>query len=255
MPSPGFHEIVKAVLIAALAAAMLTATFHFVFTERVIQQAIELEEQAQSAGGEERPVVSRPAQKAGLFVGFLMYGVVAGLFLGGLYFIVRRWLSGTSSGKLGFLLALAAYWSVALFPFLKYPANPPGVGDPETIYHRQQLYLGIIGLSLAGGILAYALYRSLTKLRGKRLTGLLWVLPLTVYGSYMLVIYLVMPTSSDPVSVPMELVSKFRALSLAGLTLFWLLLGSLSYWLLNRQSALRVPIQQPSGGSSERASG
>jgi len=39
------------------------------------------------------------------------------------------------------------WWSVALIPFLKYPANPPGVGNPETMAFRQGIQLGFIALS------------------------------------------------------------------------------------------------------------
>ena len=30
---------------------------------------------------------------------------------------------------------------------IKYPANPPAVGDPETIYYRQSLYVGYLAIS------------------------------------------------------------------------------------------------------------
>jgi hypothetical protein len=38
---------------------------------------------------------------------------------------------------------------VALFliPSLKYPANPPAVGNPDTIYYREILYVGFIAIS------------------------------------------------------------------------------------------------------------
>jgi hypothetical protein len=34
-----------------------------------------------------------------------------------------------------------------LVPALKYPANPPAVGDPETIYYRESLYIGLLTIS------------------------------------------------------------------------------------------------------------
>ena len=39
---------------------------------------------------------------------------------------------------------------MAIFPFLKYPANPPGVGEPESIGYRQTLYVGFIALAVLG---------------------------------------------------------------------------------------------------------
>jgi len=34
-----------------------------------------------------------------------------------------------------------------LVPALKYPANPLAVGDPETIYYRESLYIGLLAIS------------------------------------------------------------------------------------------------------------
>ena len=34
-----------------------------------------------------------------------------------------------------------------LVPALKYPANPPAVGNPETIYYRESLYIGLVAIS------------------------------------------------------------------------------------------------------------
>jgi len=241
--------VLKAALVAALVAALAAAVFHFAFTERVIQQAIDLEEKLRGAGHEEEEVVSRSGQRAGLFLGFLMYGVAVGLLFAGVYFLVQRWLSRIGSGRLGLLLALAGYWSVALFPFLKYPANPPGVGDADTIYYRQQLYLGLIGLSLVGAALAFATERLLARFGSSQLgPGWRLLFVLTLYGGYLAVVFLAVPDNPDPVPISMNLVWKFRALSLTGLTLFWLVLGALSGLLLSRQAA---PL--PAEGTVRRA--
>jgi len=42
------------------------------------------------------------------------------------------------------LLALAAFITIALVPMLKYPANPPAVGNPDTIGPRTGLYLSML---------------------------------------------------------------------------------------------------------------
>ncbi len=44
-------------------------------------------------------------------------------------------------------------------------------------------------------------------------------------------LYLLMPANPDPVEIPMTIVTTFRIFSLAGLTIFWLILG-LSFGLL-----------------------
>ncbi len=47
------------------------------------------------------------------------------------------------------LLALAAFVAVVLVPQIKYPANPPAVGSPETIGIRTGLFFIMLVLSLA----------------------------------------------------------------------------------------------------------
>ena len=52
-----------------------------------------------------------------------------------------------AAGGLRFLVA-------ALIPWLKYPPNPPGVGDPDTIDQRTVAYLALIAVSVCALILA-----------------------------------------------------------------------------------------------------
>jgi len=47
------------------------------------------------------------------------------------------------------LLAATGFVAIDLVPNLKYPANPPSVGKPETIGIRTALYFIMIAISLA----------------------------------------------------------------------------------------------------------
>jgi hypothetical protein len=47
-----------------------------------------------------------------------------------------------------------------LVPALKYPANPPAVGDPETIYYRQTLYVIFIAISGFSALAVAFMYRT-----------------------------------------------------------------------------------------------
>ena len=55
----------------------------------------------------------------------------------------------------------AALVCIAVVPFFKYPANPPGVGDPDTVGRRTVLYLALIAVALAADGLAVAVRRRL----------------------------------------------------------------------------------------------
>ena len=129
------------------------------------------------------------------------------------------------------MLALLLGWSVAWLPFLKYPANPPGVGEPDTVWYRQALYLGFIGLSVVGTALALGLFRRLNRPTGASAPGRvrgLWVIALyVIYGA---ALYAAFPANPDPVEMPAELMSTFRLISLAGLVLYWVSLAGVFGW-------------------------
>lgn len=224
-----FGAVLKAAVLAGLIAGAVVAGFHSLLTEPVIDRAIVIEKQLSRSQGAraEEPVVSRRAQRVALVFGFLLYGVIWGLLFGVLFYLTAAWQpSAWTEARCGFLLAAVAAWSVGVFPFLKYPANPPGVGDQATIGYRQMLHLVFIGLSILGAVLAFGLQRSLSRARQ-------WGRPiaLILYLVYLVVIYWAMPANPDPVRMLSQVVWTFRALSLAGLVLFWAMLGGAFAWL------------------------
>ncbi|MGH2521342.1 MAG: CbtA family protein [Anaerolineales bacterium] len=221
----------KAALIAGVIASLLTAAFHFVITEPVIDQAIALEEQLSGADqtgvDHEAPIVSRETQRVGLVIGYLLYGLSWASLFGAVYYLAQGWLPGSEAWRRGLTLALLGYWAVALLPFLKYPANPPGVGDPATIGYRQNLYLGLLALAVMGAVLAVAIYHRFDKR---------WLPTLACLGVFSAIVYLAMPANPDAVQMPGEIVGPFRVLSLAGLTLFWAALGIGFGWIARSQA-------------------
>jgi predicted cobalt transporter CbtA len=106
-----------------------------------------------------------------------------------------------------------------MLPALKYPANPPAVGDPETIYCRQALYLGFIAIS---GLSAIAL--GVTHASFKNNSKTKYVVP-SAFAAVMAAAFMLMPPNPDAVTAPMDLVTGFRIASGATMTVFWLLLG------------------------------
>jgi predicted cobalt transporter CbtA len=223
MNTVSFSNVLKAALLAGLAAALTAAAFHSFVTEPVIDQAIALEEQMSAAGDPHgEPVVSRDMQRVGLWIGFLMYGFSWALLFGALYYLGQRWLPGADASKQGLVLALLGYWAIGLMPFLKYPANPPGVGDPVTIGYRQNLYFGLLAITLIGAGLSVALNRYFSRSANELKSRWLTLVFLAVFSA---VAYFAMPGNPDPIHMPMSLVVNFRVLSLVGVTLFWGVLG------------------------------
>lgn len=69
-----------------------------------------------------------------------MFGIAFAFF--------RERLSAKSDWSRSLSLAAALFAGAALLPFLKYPANPPGIGEPSTIGSRTSSYLAMVVLSL-----------------------------------------------------------------------------------------------------------
>ena len=221
-----FGAILKSALVAGLGAGLLVAAVQFFWTEPVVDQAIVQEAQLHGAdtahGQEPAPVVDRPTQKKGLFLGYTIYGLAWGLLFGAAYTMAQGRLPLRGRFGRGLLLAGGAFWAVSLLPFLKYPANPPGVGDPRTIDFRQQTYLGIVAGGVAVVVLGLALHRVLL---ARRRTAAAIAAPLAWLVLASAALYFAFPADTDPIRVPMGLVMNFRLHSLAGLALFWLALG------------------------------
>ena len=218
-------RVLGAAVLAGLIAGAITSAFHFVLAEPVIERAIEQEKQTKIAHGAnaEAPIVSRTVQRRGLVIGLLIYGAVWGTLFGVAYLFLESRRQLWDPRVRGWLLAVVIGWVVAWFPFLKYPANPPGVGESATVVHRQLLYVGFIVLSAAGAAIACFVHA-----RGVP-GGARPVLML--YAVYAVALYLAMPGNPDPVRTPAALVRTFRAISLAGLVVFWLALGTSFQWL------------------------
>ena len=140
-------------MLAGLAAGVVALVVAYLLGEPRVDAAIAFEEAHSHDHGHEMEVVSRGMQStAGLATGVLVYGVA----LGGIAALVFCFLLGRI-GRFGArttaaLLAGAALL-VYLVPFLKYPANPPAVGDPDTIGQRTALYflMMLLGILLAVG--------------------------------------------------------------------------------------------------------
>src|SRR5262249_32466022 len=128
-------------------------------------------------------------------------------------------------------------WTVGIFPQLKYPANPPGVGEPTTIGFRQEVYLSILLLSILGTLLAAITYQVVGKARqGWHRPRARIPLVVGLYLLYIGTLYICLPNYSDPVRLPPDLMMSFHGLSVTGTLLFWLALGGIFVLFLGRPS-------------------
>lgn len=207
-------------LIAGLIAGFLVGVFHFLASEPFIKQALRFE--VLPPGEQPVEVFSRDVQRLGLIAATTLYGIALGGVFGFVYPFLTRWLP-TSTGWEGSLrLAIIGFSTLWLVPFLKYPTNPPAVGNPETIGFRTAAYLGMTAVSIAATALTWTASRRLSAVEPH-------VRHLAVGGGYLLVIafaYSLLPGNPDPISIPAKLLWSFRIMSAAGQALLWVALGA-----------------------------
>jgi predicted cobalt transporter CbtA len=215
-------------MLIGIVAAVVAFGFAKVFGEPQVDQAIAFEEQMDRAKGasSEPEIVSRPTQAGlGLFTGLVVYGAA----LGGLFALVFAFVYGRV-GRLGprataALLALAGFVSIVLIPDLKYPANPPSIGTPDTIGSRTGLFFTMIVISVAAMVLAISLARNLLI----RLGG--WNATLLAAAIYIGIIAIAQYTLPEINEVPEHFSAvvlwQFRVASLGIHIVLWTTIGLL----------------------------
>jgi hypothetical protein len=208
---------------AGLLAGFLAGLFAFLVGEPILDRAIALEEA--SAGAHHEEIFTRPTQKAGLFFATGLFGVTVGGVFGIGYAFFRERLAAGSDFKHSISLAGAIFVGAFLIPFLKYPANPPSVGDPSTIRERTAAYFTLVVLSLLANLLAWLAARTLRS-RGvgawrRRLTvgaGLVFVVS---------VLFVLLPAAPSSGGFPSGTLWAFRLSSFCTQLAFWAGLGLL----------------------------
>lgn len=225
-------------MLAGLAAGVLALLVAYVLGEPNVDKAISFEEA--HSHEHEMEVVSRSLQStAGLATGVLVYGVAFG-GIGALAFSFALGRVGRFGPRAtALLLSGCALLAVYVVPFLKYPANPPSVGNADTIGKRTTLYFLMM---LLGVLLAVA-----ATILGRRLAPRLgtWWATVAAVVAFTVVIglaYQFLPVVNEvPKGFPATLLWRFRLSALAIQTTLWagfgLVFGELAERLLNPKPA------------------
>jgi predicted cobalt transporter CbtA len=190
--------------------------------EPYIDQAIGLEIQNSISSGENVDLAEvadyRLWQKGGEIIAGAVYGISLGALFGIIFAYARNALLGDNNKKKALFLAGILWFVLYFVVVVKYPANPPAVGDPETIYYREALYVAFIAIS-GFTALGLALLWNRIKINSKKI-----VFPL-VYAGIMTGAYIALPANPDTISVSMELIQSFRVWTGITVGIFWGLLG------------------------------
>lgn len=208
-------------MLVGLAAGVLAFAFAFVFGEPQVQRAIDFE---QTLGSHDPEVVGRGVQRT---LGLLTGTVVLGVALGGLFSLAFAY----AYGRLGrlharataALLAGAAFLTITVIPFTKYPANPPTVGDPDTIDKRTVLFLAMIAISVLAAVAATRIRRDL---RARTSTWNATLLAGAAFIAIVAIAELILPAVHEtPPGFPADVLYRFRLASLGINLTLWTTIG------------------------------
>lgn len=213
-------------MLAGLLAGLAAFLVAYVLGESKVDAAIAIEEAGHAAHdhGEEAAPVSRALQAtAGLGTGTLLYGIA----LGGIAALVFCYALGRI-GRFGprvtaLLVSGGLFVALNLVPFLKYPSNPPAVGDPDTVVRRTTLYVLMIALSVLLSAAALILGRRLAPKLGN------WNASIVASVAFVVAVaiaYASLPGINEvPADFPAALIWQFRLATLAIQAAMWTTFG------------------------------
>ena len=213
------------VLLSGASAGLIHGTVNFAIVEPYLDQAIGIENQNLFTSGEEEDTPQfwaeyegyRTWQKSGQILAGIILGISMGALFGIVFALSRNLLPGNNDVKKSIILAGVMWFTLYLIPFLKYPANPPTVGDGETVVLRAILYVSFIAISGIGVIAFYQLSKKLKNNKN--------FLALFGYCVFITVAFITMPENPDEITAPLNLVNEFRMMSVLGVTSFWISIG------------------------------
>ncbi|MGA9884505.1 MAG: CbtA family protein, partial [Candidatus Acidiferrales bacterium] len=155
----------------------------------------------------------------GLLTGLVVVGAGIGCLFAVMFAFANGRIGNLGPGPTAALLAFIALMTVYVIPALKYPANPPSVGEPATIKYRTGMYFLMMAISIASTMGAYLLRRRLVSKYGS------WNGSLIAIGAYLVVIsffFIVLPGINEvPTAFPAVTLYNFRLASLSIQIILW----------------------------------
>lgn len=218
-------------MLAGLGAGLLALVVAYLLGEPYVDKAIGFEESHAHGHGHEVELVSRSLQStAGLATGVLVYGIAFGGIAALAYCFALGRVGRFTPRATALLLSGCALLAVYVVPFLKYPANPPAVGNGDTIGRRTTLYFLMTVLSVLLAVGATLLGRRLAPALG---TWWATVAAVAAFGLLAGLAFAFLPAVNEvPADFPATVLWRFRLAALAVQLTLWtgfgLLFGELA---------------------------
>ena len=220
------------VLVSGSFAGLIYGGLNLVIVEPFLDDATNIENQNLFASGEESDTTEfwveynsyRSWQKGGQILASTILGASLGSLFGIVFAYSRKSLPSDNNIRKTIVLAGIMWFVLFVIPFLKYPANPPTVGETETVVLRGILYLSFIAISGFSALGFYQLY--------KRLEANKKIIAIIGYGIFITSVFFLMPDNPDKITVSTELVDGFRIFTFFTTSIFWLSLALIlgAFW-------------------------
>lgn len=227
-------------MLAGLLAGLAALAFAKLVAEPQIARAERFEAQVDAAQHRplDKPLVSRDVQDTiGLGTGVAVAGIALGGLFGLGFAVVYRRFGDTPARATAAEVALAGFVALFAVPFLKYPANPPSVGNPDTIGRRTALYFTCVAI----GLLAVVVAAAIRALAAPRLGS--WNATLAGAAALLALItvaYVALPGIDEvPSGFPATLLWRFRLASAGTEAVLWGTLG-IAFGALTERSEARA---------------
>jgi predicted cobalt transporter CbtA len=239
-------------ILRGLASGALGGLLAFVFArilaEPVIQRAIDYESGRDAAeeawrraaglamAGHDHELFSRGVQRnTGLPVGIILLGIAMGGLVAVAYALVAPGMRPRPRPRVvALLIAAAGFAGFFLLPFLKYPAEPPGMEHVQSIHTRGGLYLAMVAISVVSVVVAGLAARRLAPRLGGRKASLA---ALVGFAVWVAIVAAILPSvePSQPLRdasgavvyprFPSDLLFRFRLCAIGVQVVLWTTVG------------------------------
>ncbi|BBH16203.1 hypothetical protein Back2_04900 [Nocardioides baekrokdamisoli] len=230
-------------LLAGAAAGLCIYVFTITVVEPVINRAIAYESARDEAlstlthsHDEGSEIFSRTFQGyVGSGVAVVLYAMAMGALVAVAYVVATGRVGTLRARTLGLLIPLFGFLGMYAVPYAKYPANPPAIGNPDTIRERGADFLIMMAVSCL--LLFLAVYVG-QKLRARMSTWNVSILMGIAYLGLIAIVMVVLPNFHEtpgPVldaqgkillgGFPADVLAQFRVYSIANQVILWSVLG------------------------------
>jgi hypothetical protein len=218
---------------AGLLAGLAAGVFAYLFGEPQVDRALALE-----SGNAFNQVVDRPTQRLGLVVAVAIYGASVGAVFGLAFASLRDRMAAPDDWTRSLRLAAALFAGLFFLPFLKYPADPPGTGDPSDVGVRTVVYLVTVAVCVAAVFVAWSV--ALTLREGGTGTAARQALVGAGLVVVLAAFFFAMPPATSPGRFPGDVLWDFRVSVVATQAALWAGLGAVFGALCERTNRKRA---------------